>query len=60
MRKYQLDDLVAFMRWAKENNKSDSFILMQIAHDLVGLSEGDPVKTGFLPRTTGFVNKHGM
>ncbi|KKN14818.1 hypothetical protein LCGC14_0992270 [marine sediment metagenome] len=54
MERYHLKDLLAFIKGAKDYGSTDSFILSQIEHDLIGLYEGNPNKTGFLPKTTGY------
>lgn len=47
----QLDDLIAFIGVAIQDKKDEGYILLNVLHDLVGISNND---IGFLPRTTGY------
>ena len=47
----EMQDLYAFAQWGLQNDKSASYILSNILHDLKGLCENDPC---FAPRTEGY------
>jgi len=47
----QLDDLVAFIGMSVRDKKDEGYILLNVLHDLVGISNNEKC---FLPRTTGY------
>lgn len=47
----QLDDLIAFIGVSIKDKKDEGYILLNVLHDLVGISNDD---IGFLPRTNGY------
>ena len=49
--KKELDDIISFIIWCTKTNKDEGYILLNVLHDLVGISNREH---GFLPRTDGY------
>lgn len=47
----EIEDMIAFIKWADKNGKSASWIAGQLMHDLTGIAMAEPC---FMPRTVGY------
>ena len=48
----EIEDMLGFIKWARDNDQTAAFIASTLSHDISGISR--PNNPGFAPKTSGY------